>query len=325
MDDSQSEHVGMFVKVKTFLNKKASELAATPVIASTLQPAFIAKIDEILEEEEDASAPITGSTELKRDLRKEVEDKGFEVAAACAAYYTIVSPNPVLRVKCEFQRSDLQTFNTRDNDLYVDMKRVHSIADPIKTLLVDFGVLDTDVDELGTAVAAYFLQLEAPFDARDERAASGEQVDRLFKEAMELLTEKIDVVMKFYVTNNPELHGYYLRSRAIDNTGGGPIPDEDEEILIGAGQYHNADVPVQMDDNTRIVIINRTSNVSMVQFGFNSAPDAFGAIKTDIPPDTTTDEIALDLGFTTGIPYAVFYNPGNPTAASITIRVKLYY
>ena len=242
MDDNQIEHVGMFVKVKTFLNKKTSELAATPVIAATLQPAFITLIDDILTEEEDASAPITGSSELKRNLRTAVEDKGFEVAAACVAYYTITVPNPVIRVKCEFVRSELMPFGMRDNDFYVAMKRVHEIADPIKALLAPFGVAGADVDDLGTALAAYFAQMEAPYDARGERLASGKQVDRLFDQAMELLTDKLDVVMKFYVTNNPELHDYYLTARSIDGTGGGEIPDEDEEIVIAgisaAGLHH---------------------------------------------------------------------------------------
>ncbi len=326
MDDSQIEHVGMFVKVKTFLNKKTSELASTPVIAATLQPAFIAKIDEILAEEEDASAPITGSTELKRNLRTDAEDKGFEVAAACVAYYTITVPNPVLRKKCEFQRSDLQPPNTRDSDLYIKMKRVHTIAEPIKALLAPFGVVAADVDALDTALAAYFIQLEAPFDARGERQASGEQVDRLFVQAMELLTEQLDVVMKFYVTNNPELHDYYLHARSIDQTGGGPIPDEDETITIASATFTGDTFSPEVNENSRYVITSGASNGAQLNIGFSNMLGMFSGPFKTVDPGTTLDEKAVDLGYIAGTTnFIVLQNTGSPNPVSITVRGKVFY
>lgn len=323
MEDSQVEHVGMFVKVKTFLNKKAGDLASTPVIAATLQPALISQIDLILEEDEDASAPITGSTELKRNLRTAVEDKGFTIAAACAAYYTLTVPNPVLRVKCEFQQSDFDRM--RDKDVYVDMSRVHEIADPVKALLAPFGVAGADVDALGTALTDFFAQFEAPFDARGERAASGKQVDRLIEQTLELLKDKLDVVMKFYVTNNPELHDYYLSARAIDQTGGGPIPDEDEQFTLASGQFMSPAVSSEMNANSHIVLINKAGNGSQVIFGFSNFQNGFSGVQKTVMPGTTSDDKAIDLGFTPGIPYLVFQNPGNPNPVSIDLRGKVFY
>ena len=41
MNDIQLEHLGMFVKVKTFLSNKSSELTPTPIVGSSLQDTLI--------------------------------------------------------------------------------------------------------------------------------------------------------------------------------------------------------------------------------------------------------------------------------------------
>ncbi len=323
MDDNQLEQVGMFVKVKTFLNKKTSELAATPAIAGTIQPALISKINDILEEDEDASSSISGNTELKRNLRSAVEDKGFEIAAACVAYYKITVPNPPLRAKCEFERSDLDRM--RDAVLYVKIQKVHEIADPIKALLSDFGVVAADVNDLGTALTSYLAELEGPRDAIGERSASGKQVDRLIADAKEIITEQLDVVMKFYVTNNPELHDYYLTARAIDGTGGGEIPDEDETITIAKGDFAGGPIAPEATADSRIVISSGASNGADVNYGFSNMPGFFSGTSKTLNPGNTDDKKIVDFGFATGVTNFVMQNTGSPNAVSVTIRVKVFY
>ena len=325
MEDNQIEYVGMFVKVKTFLTKKAAALAATPIIASSIKPALSTKISEILTEEQDASSPITGSTELKKNLRTDVEDKGFEVAAACAAYYTITVPNPVLRVKCEFERSDLSNGRMRDSDLYVRMSKVHEIAEPVKTLLSDFGVAGADVDALETALNDLFIEIQGPKDAIGARAASGKQVDRLILQARKIIDTQLDVVMKYYLTNDPELYDYYLTARSIDQTGGGPIPDEDETMLLASGAFGGGAFSSDMNDNSKIVVICGASNGAEARVGFSNMPNSFSGTQLPVPPGVTLDEKAIDLGFVPGITNLVFQNTGAPISASIKIRVKVYY
>lgn len=324
MDDSQIEQAGMFIKVKTFLNKKATELAATPIIASTIQAALNSAIDKVFTEDEDASADVSGSTEVKRELRQQVEGGGFEIGAACVAYYTMTVPDPRLRVKCEYERNDL--VRMRDVDLYVKMKALHEIADPIKALLSGFGVTGTDVDDFGTAVNDFYAELEGPKDAIGERAASGMQVDRNIDAVKEILVKQLDVVMKYYVINNAELHDYYLRARAIDQTGGGPIPDEDEEITITSGTFSSSPALPEVVATSRIVVTNGASNACDLKYGFSNIPAGFsGTVKT-LTPGNTGNDIAADLGFAPGTNIIVFQNTASPPpGASITIRVKVYY
>lgn len=325
MEDNQTEHVSMFIKVKTFLNKKTSELAATPVVSATLKPVLIAKIDAILEEEEDASSPITGSTELKRELRTEVENRGFDVAAACAAYYTITSPNPRQRVKCQFVRSDLNSNLMRDNDLYVRISKVHKIADPIKALLSDFGISSADVDDLETSLTDFFAEITGPKDAIGERSASGKQVDRLINQTNEFLDEQLDVVMKHYRNNNPELYDYYLNARKIDSTGGGPIPDEDEEMTIGVGDYLPGVYPPEINAESRIRVLSKPTNTQNIAIGFSSVENGFSGINESLAPGADLDKTAAELGFNPGIPYFYFHNPATPGAIAAVVRIKVYF
>ena len=323
MNDIQLEHLGMFVKVKTFLSNKSSELTPTPIVGSSLQDTLTNLINKILSEDETASGNISGNTELKRQLRQKVEDQGYEVAAACVAYYTITVPNPVLRAKCAYELSALQRM--RDADLYVKIKVVQEIAEPIAANLLPFGVDATDVSDLNETLKEYFLNIQGPRDAIGERAASGKQVERLIEQTIEFLDTQLDVVMKYYVTNNAELHDYYLNARAIDQTGGGPVPDADYTETMASGQFLGGPCPPEINANSHIVVTNGASNGSKVVIGFSTANNSFSGVQTDVLPGTTGDFKAIDLGFTTGIPFFVLQNAGSPNPVSITVRIKAYY
>lgn len=325
MNDEQTEHVGMFIKVKTFLNKKAAALAATPVVGTTIKPAFILKIDEIEEEDQDASSTISGDTEVKRLLRLAVQQKGFTVAAAVVGYYTITVPNPRKRQKCEFERSDLDSGRMRDNDLFVNIKHVHEIADPIKNLLLPYGVTDADVDGLAITLGEYFTELQAPRDAIGERAASGKQVDRLIEKAMEILNTQLDVAMKVYAYSDPELYDYYQNARSIDQTGGGSIPDEDEEIIIPAGQWLNAPLPPEITANSRIVVTSKAANTNQITVGISTYEGGYSGAYADMAPGQTEDRQANAWGYAGPGNFWVINNTYGPVQTNSTIRVKIYY
>jgi hypothetical protein len=325
MNDEQTEHVGMFIKVKTFLNKKTASLASTPIVDSTIKPAFLLKIDEIEEEDQDASSTISGDTEVKRLLRQSVQQKGFTVAAAVVGYYTIISPEPRKRQKCEFERSDLDSGRMRDNDLYVNIKHVHEIADPIKNQLAAFGVSDTDVDDLATVLTGYFTELQAPRDAIGERAASGKQVDRLIEQAMEILRTQLDVAMKVYVHRDPELYDYYQNARSIDQTGGGSVPDEDEEITIPAGQWLNAPLPPEITASSRIVVTSKAANTNQITVGISVFQGSYSGAYADMAPGQTEDREATAWGYAGPGNYLVVNNTYGPVQTNSTIRVKIYY
>ncbi|MBK8658906.1 MAG: hypothetical protein IPN22_08550 [Bacteroidetes bacterium] len=321
MNDIEIERVGMFVKVKTFLNRKAAQLAATPIIGSTLQPALGTLVQDIMEEDEDASSSISGNTELKRQLRQQVENRAFEVGAAVAAYYTLTVPNPVLREKCDYQRSDLARL--RDMILYVKVAKLHEIADPIKSLLAPFGITLTDVDDLGVALSDYFADLENPRDAIGERAASGRQVERLIDQTMELIDTQLDVVMKVYAQRDPELYDYYQNARKIDQTGGGTVADEDEEITIAAGQWLNVPLSPEVMADSRLVVTNLAANTVNIEAGISSIDNGYSGFNELLNPGQQGDRTALAWGYA---------GPGNRLvlnntlgAANATVRLKVYF
>jgi hypothetical protein len=323
MNDTEVEHVSMFVKVKTFLTRKAPQLVATPIISTTLQPAFNNKVQEILEEDEDASSTITGNTEFKRQLRLSVENRAFEIGAAVAGYYTLTVPNRVLSEKCNYQRSELTRM--RDMILYVKCAKIHEIAEPVKNLLLPFGITDTDVDDFGTALSAYFTDLENPRDAIGERAASGRQVERLIDQAFDILENQLDVVMKVYAQRDPELYDYYQNARSIDQTGGGAIPDEDEEIVLPASQWIGFVMPPEVTAGSRIVIANKASNPNVVSAGLSTSNNSHSGPSFNLSPGQTEDRPASEWGYTGPSNWLVFNNTFGPAASNITVRVKVYY
>lgn len=324
MDKEQEDKLGMFKKVQTFLVNNAVPLSATPVIGSQLQPDFDNLLAALLQEAEDASAPISGSTVAKAEKRLAVEELGFQVAGAVTSYYTLTVPDPVLRAKCDYVRSALTRM--RDSDLYVNISRVHEIANPIKLLLGPFGVSDTVVDNLATALSDYFEVLQAPKDALGARSASNKQLVRMIAGIDELLKEKLDVVMRYYVSANPELHDYYLSARSIDQSGGGAQPDVDVSGTIDPGLYFTAPDGFVFSSNTRIVLSNTGAPGSTdVVVGFGAAPDSFSGTTQTVAPGNTIDVRANEVGFSPASTYFVLFNSASPTAVPAAYSLKVYF
>ena len=324
MDKEQEDKLGMFKKVQTFLVNNAAGLSATPIIGSQIQLDFDNQLAALLDEAEDATAPISGSTVAKTEKRMVVEELGFQVAGAATSYYTLTVPNPILRAKCDYVRSALTRM--RDSDLYVNMSRVHEIANPVKALLGPYGVSSTLVDDLATALAAYFAVLQAPKDAMGARSASSKQVARMMAELDTLLREELDVVMRYYVSADPELHDYYLSARSIDQSGGGAQPDVDVTGNIDPSLYFTAPDGFSFGSNTRIVFTNTGAAGSTdLVLGFGSAPYSFAGATQTVAPGNTIDVRAQVLGYSPAAPYFVIHNPGNPTAVVGSYGLKVYF
>lgn len=206
----------MLLKVHTFLVNKAAELAALPLVA-TLKTGLKDIIDAIIEARGEADEDLTGTGELKQQKQQAAFDQGMKVAKAATLYFGVIIHDPVLLRKVDLLKSELQ--NMRDTDLYVRLKKLFKITDPVKALMVAPDFADTDVTQLNTLNEDYFEVLEAPTDARSEASSYNKEADRLLLKAIDHLEEKLDIAIETFSWSDTQLVDYYHSSRLIDDTG----------------------------------------------------------------------------------------------------------
>jgi hypothetical protein len=323
MDDVIEDRLSMFEKVATFLTNNSAALSATPIIGSSIKPGIDNLISLILTEAGDAGAPTTGQTEAKHNLRNEVEANGLALAGAGYAYFTIAVSDTAKRSYCHFNKSKLDTM--RDNDLYADLKKMHQTVDPVKALLAPYGFTAAMVDDYGTLLADFLVEMQKPRDAIAARSASNKQLVRLMDNLSEILTEQLDPVMLYYSVNDAELYDYYKAARGIDQSGGGAHPDEDTSITLSPYQYLSTDQTQEFTANTRIVINHSSPGAAVLNISFSNAQNSTGPEQRTINPGETLDITAGEIGFGVGNNWLNVYNTGSPVNASVTFRIRVYY
>ena len=215
MTTDQKDRLNMFLKVQTFLINNVASLAALPIISS-LQTELVAITNGIINAEGQVSDDISGNTELKQQRKDAVKLQGLKVARAATLYYTL-NPDPVKLRKIDLLKSELDSL--RDTDLYVRIKQLFELCDPVKALLQAPDFTAADVMNLEVLNLAYFAVLEAPQDARSARSSFNSEADRQLAKGQALLDTKLDVAMNTFEAANKQLHDYYVSSRKIDSTG----------------------------------------------------------------------------------------------------------
>lgn len=314
----------MFIKARTFFTNNSTELAATPIIGSTVAPELNDRIEAILEENEDATADISGSTEEKNDVTELLISSGYGISGALVGYYTITAPDKKLAAKCQISLNTLKT--TRDLELYTKVSLLHEIADPIKALLGPFGITSGNVDGLGTLLSDYLKKVQSPQDARGERSASNKELQRKISDTGEYLETAADAVMKPYYSTNRELYDYYLSARAVDQSGGGAQADfeEEQEVASGATVVSALDGNL-LNINSGIRIKNKSlQNGAVLEVYFASAPGVPAGDTKVLQPGQTYDALVAQIGYGPTSLSLEIKNSGTPAQAG-SYLLKMYY
>ncbi len=216
MNTPQKDKLNMFLKVRTFLFNNTDALSVLALIV-TLRDELVAIINATIDAEGESSEDISGYTDLKEERHELVLKQALKVGRASALYFTFTSPDPVKFKKVDLLKSEID--GMRDTDLYTRVKKLFTIADPIKTLIVAPDFTDADVTNLQTLNESYFEVLEAPQDARSQRSSFNKEADRLLIKGDKLLVEKLDIAMATFAAGNQQLFEYYKSDRLIDDTG----------------------------------------------------------------------------------------------------------
>ncbi|MCG3167430.1 MAG: hypothetical protein POELPBGB_03222 [Bacteroidia bacterium] len=314
MNSKQEDKFGMFVKTELFLLDNAATLSVNPAIV-TLQGLLTGNINDIIQADSTATRNLTGVTQDKNQYRSAVELSMLTIAGAARGYYTT---NPDLSKKrmVTFTKTDVALL--RDSDVIVKADQVHDIADPIKTLLTPWGVMEADVINLPLVVNTYRQWLQKPAQERNISTVAGINVDKEFADTEKVLSDLDDQLAVLEYTNNL-LYLSYKLSRAIDDSGGnsGSEGYDVTNVTIPAGGV--VSLPLNLgsganpDPNVYLRVIGGNSGIQLSTSNDNNPSTPIYTLQAGITFKGAISGLGLDLNK----PNLIAHNPGT---GSVVVR-----
>ena len=105
-----------------------------------------------------------------------------------------------------------------------------NLVKPLENLIVPYGVTMADIKRLEQQFDQFVNNISEPSLAIDQRKNDNVQVVKLIEETRNFLNQKLDVLMRVFEVDNPELHQKYLSARAIDING--PVVKPTAEVEV---------------------------------------------------------------------------------------------
>ena len=177
---------------------------------------FNAKIAAIKEAMEVQQAKITGISKDKEELRDELIGKTLKISRAIIAYAENES-NRTLQDKVNFTPSSLKY--ERDTVASQNCQLIKDEAEKVVADLLDYGIVQADLDELQTAIDNYQGAIPTPRQAIRARRDATASLVQLIAEADIVLLKKMDMLMEQFKEAEPGFHEAFKGGKLIVNSG----------------------------------------------------------------------------------------------------------
>lgn len=162
-------------------------------------------------------ADSSGLTQNKILLKADVIDGILKFSAALRAYATSVK-NEELKVKSHYVASDLK--KTPDPILFDIGVLLVGLADPVKTDLVKYSIVEADFAAINSLLATFKIAYAQPRVATAEAKVSTGNIGEVFKSLDKLLKDEIDELMLPFQFSQPDFYNAYKNARIIVNYSG---------------------------------------------------------------------------------------------------------
>ena len=232
MNSIQEDKFSMYYVVKNTCEKYQTTWTANAVFAATYN-LWVAKIP-LIEQNRDAQLlETTGITTDKTTKRTSMTDKALFIINRMQSYANVVT-NPELLESIKYSASDLK--KKRDSDVIGICNIVTTKANANATALATYGVTAAMITELQAAITAYTAMIAKPKSAISQTKTATENLAKLFKEADDLLTKRMDLDIELFKTTKPDFYSQYKSARIVVSTGGTAISVMGSATAGGSGE-----------------------------------------------------------------------------------------
>ena len=232
MTTIQEDKLSMYYVVKNTCEKYQTTWTANAVFAATYN-LWAAKIP-LIEQNRDAQLlETTGITTDKTTKRNSMTDKALFMINRMQSYANVVT-NPELLENIKYSASDLK--KKRDSDVIGICNIVTAKANANVTALATYGVTAAMITELQAAITAYMAVLAKPKVAKSQTKTATENLAKLFKEADDILNQRLDLDIELFKATKPEFYSQYKTARMIVSLGGTPVSVLGSVTATGSGE-----------------------------------------------------------------------------------------
>lgn len=286
MDNQLENKLSMYEKVQAMLTLRATDTAPVAMV-TTVKNDFSTIVTKILQSAAITNTDITGYTVLKQNKRNELTKILLKVSASHTAWAS-VNAKPQEAEKTDLTPAMVNTL--RDNDLYTYAAQVYTIANAQATALAPYALTPAEIALLNTRNAEFLAVIQEPRVRINERSAEFENLNRLFAQADDLLTTKLDPLMRIFQQGNPTLYDAYTNARGIDGTGAYIAPDYRGTVL--ANSIHLvADIPYLA---SRTYIVKNRGAIE-IQCCLSTSATAMQSPVVIIAPNATIQRLSSNM------------------------------
>mgnify|MGYP001617352903 CR=1 FL=1 len=215
MTNTKEDKLTMYYTVQEVCNKNNTIWNVLPAFVTSFA-AYETNISKIETTLGIQNKQITGVSKDKEKLRDEMIDKTFLVSGAKVSYASTINDQTLL-TKAKIRKSDAK--NLRDTIQLEQAKSMHKLADDLGTLLADYGITTTVLEDLLSKIEGYAEVIVAPRIAITTKKGATENIANLFLNTLEILNNRMDTLMEQFKENEPTFYNLYFHARNIIDTG----------------------------------------------------------------------------------------------------------
>ncbi|MES2616771.1 MAG: hypothetical protein V4613_02775 [Bacteroidota bacterium] len=312
MTDAQENKLSMLQKVQAHYAHNSAAMAAIPALAA-LHTELTGYITTLLTLAGQTNADITGYTANKHNKRNALLATVIKINAAYAAWLYV---NGQTIEAARFDQTPAMLGALRDNDLYTHAQDLAANAAPEAAQLAAFGIVPADFAAL-TAQSAVFLELIQSYKVQVSlRSAGLAQLDVVLTQAMQLVSTRLDNVMKVFIIPNPTLYDSYRFARSIDNTGAKKT-NLYTNTLSPLALAMVVQLPYSLSRSYRV----HNTGPAPLQAALSNTPTALQGRIAHIAPGDTLIMISKDYNTDTAAEYFLLQNVSETVAGSYEVEV----
>ncbi len=212
MNKNQNNRKEMHDAVIAFLDGQPEKWSSIPkIVVFKTELSTVNLAIEQSQESQLAAQVFVG--ESKQQLKKTIALKA-DVLNDAAEAFAVVTGNAELESKMAASYSDLNEM--RNNDFIPKIKEVIAEVETHKEVLVaEYGITEEQIEDLKADLDRF---LEVNGEPRAYKIASTQatkNLAELFSEAHDILTTKLDKVMKIFKRRDPNFYNGYLAARVV--------------------------------------------------------------------------------------------------------------
>ena len=186
----------------------------------TTVPAFVKAVDDLdgviagVGTHLQATSVSSGATAAKLTAQDNLAGAGHEIASAIHACATEAGDEE-LATEVDFSLSDLSKGHPAS--IIARCKRIGAIASEELAMLADYNITQANLTALKKKIEAFEKVCSKPRQNVAKKAAANKALPRLFKQARNILTRRMDRLMVPFRTSAPEFYAEYKTARKIVN------------------------------------------------------------------------------------------------------------